>query len=383
MSGRKLRSFSFLVFVLLLASSFIGCGDQGSSPSETPSPPPTGSWRGTQQWGTPFNDIGQGIARDSSANIYITGSTGGSLDNNTSSGQLDIFLTKFDSTGNKLFTRQIGTPYNDIGYAIAVDGSGNVYVTGSTGGSLPGNATAGQLDVFLAKFDSSGRLLFIQQFGTQQNDIGYGIALDSSGNVFITGSTGGSLPGNLSAGLTDIFLARLDPNGNLAIRQFGTPFEDISYAVALDSSGNVYITGTTGGNLDGNTSLGRSDVFLTKFDPNGIKLGSRQLGTTGDDTGFGLAVDSSGNVYITGSAGGITGTSVFSEIFLAKLDSSGILLFLQLLATPFVDIGYGVAVDSSANAFITGSTDGNLDGNTSAGLSDIFLAKFNSAGVKQ
>jgi hypothetical protein len=278
--------------------------------------------------------------------------------------------------------RQFGTPFNDIGYGIALDSSGNVFITGSTNGSLPANLSAGLNDVFLAKIDPLGNLT-IRQFGTPFEDIGYGVALDSGGNAFITGTTGGSLPGNLSAGQMDIFLARLDPTGNLAIRQFGTAFDDISYGVALDGSGNVYITGTTGGGLDGNTSLGRSDVFLTKFDPNGIKLGSRQLGTTGDDIGFGLAVDSSGNVYITGSAGGITGTSVFSEIFLAKVDSSGIFLFLQLLATPFIDIGYGVAVDSSANAFITGSTDGNLDGNTSAGLSDIFLAKFNSAGVKQ
>ena len=104
----------------------------------------------------------------------------------------------------------------------------------------------------------------------------------------------------------DIFLARLDSHRKFGlIRQFGTAFDDISYGVALDGSGNVYITGTTGGSLDGNTSLGRSDVFLTKFDPNGIKLGSRQLGTTGDDIGFGLAVDSSGNVYITGSPEGL------------------------------------------------------------------------------
>ena len=111
MSRRNLRSFSFLVFAFVLASSFIGCGDQGSSPREPlPAPSPV-SWRGTQQFGTTFNDIGRGIARDSSANIYITGSTGGNLDDNISSGQLDIFLTKFDSTGNKLFTRQIGTPF--------------------------------------------------------------------------------------------------------------------------------------------------------------------------------------------------------------------------------------------------------------------------------
>jgi hypothetical protein len=223
--------------------------------------------------------------------------------------------------------------------------------------------------------------LFTRQFGTTGDDIGYGVAVDSSGNVYVTGSIGGN-PG--TSVFSDIFLAKFDSSGNLlGSQQFGTPFDDIAYGVAVDSSGNIYITGSTGGSLDGNTSLGRLDVFLTKFDPTGMKLFTRQLGTTGDDIGYGLAVDSGKNVYMTGSAGGVAGTSVFSEIFLAKLDSFGNSLFLQQFGTPFNDIGYGVALDSSANAFITGSTEGNLDGNISAGLSDIFLAKFNSSGVKQ
>ncbi len=212
MSGRNLRSFSFLILPFLLASSLMGCGEQGGSPSGTTPTPPV-SWRGTQQFGTPFNDVGQGIARDSSANIYITGSTGGNLDGNTSFGQLDIFLTKFDSTGSKLFTRQIGTPFNDIGYAVAVDGSANVYITGSTGGSLPGNISAGQLDVFLAKFDPSGASLFTSQFGTPFNDTGFGTAVDSSANVFIAGATVGNLDGKISAGLSDIFLVKFNSAG--------------------------------------------------------------------------------------------------------------------------------------------------------------------------
>jgi hypothetical protein len=341
------------------------------------------SWRGTQQFGTPFNDVGQGIARDSSANIYITGSTGGSLDGNTSSGQLDIFLTKFDSTGSKLFTRQIGTPFNDIGYAVAVDGSGNVYITGSTGGSLPGNISAGQLDVFLAKFDPSGNLLFIKQFGTPFNDVGYGIAVDGSGNVYVTGSTEGIL-GASAFGLSDIFLAKFDSSGNqLFIKQLGTTGRDIGFGVVVSSSGNVYVTGSTEGIL-GSSAFGLSDIFLAKFDSFGNQLFIKQLGTTGFDIGYGVAVDSTGNVYVTGSTEGILGSSAFglSDIFLAKFNSSGNNIFIQQLGTTGIDIGYGVALDSSANAFITGSTEGIL-GASAFGLSDIFLVKFNSAGVKQ
>ncbi len=435
MSGRSLRSFSFLVLAFLLVLSFTGCGDGGG----TPAPPPPVAWRGTQQFGTTGSDAGRSIALDSSTNIYITGSTGGSLDGNISSGILDIFLTKFNSTGNKLFTGQFGTTGNDTGYGVAVDSSGNVYVTGSTEGIL-GASAFGLSDIFLAKFDSSGNLVFIKQFGTTGNDIGYGITLDSSGNVYITGSTEGVL-GASAFGLLDVFLAKFDSSGNLVfIKQFGTTGNDIGYGITLDSSGNVYITGSTEGVL-GASAFGLLDVFLAKFDSSGNLVFIKQFGTTGNDIGYGITLDSSGNVYITGSTAGVLGASAFGlldvflaklntsgtlvfiqqfgttgndigygitldssgnvyitgstagvlgasafgllDVFLAKLNTSGTLVFIQQFGTTGNDIGYGVTLDSSANVFISGSTDGNLDGNISSGLSDIFLVKFNSAGVKQ
>jgi hypothetical protein len=151
-----------------------------------------------------LNDVGQGITRDSFGNIYITGSAGGSLDGNTSAGRLDVFLSKFDSTGLRLFTRQFGTTGDDIGYGVAVDGSGNVYVAGSIGGN-PGTSVFS--DIFLTKFNSSGIQLFTSTFGTPLDDIAYGIAVDSGGNIYITGSTGGELDGNPSAGRLDVFLS--------------------------------------------------------------------------------------------------------------------------------------------------------------------------------
>lgn len=133
----------------------MGCGEQGGSPSGTTPAPPV-SWRGTQQFGTPFNDVGQGIARDSSANIYITGSTDGSLSGNVNAGQLDIFLAKFDPSGASLFTSQFGTPFNDTGFGIAVDSSANVFIAGSTVGNLDGNISAGLSDILLVKFNPAG-----------------------------------------------------------------------------------------------------------------------------------------------------------------------------------------------------------------------------------
>jgi hypothetical protein len=279
----------------------------------------------TRQFGTTGNDIGYGVAVDKTGNVYVTGSTEGTL-GASAFGLSDVFLAKFDSSGNPVFIKQFGTTGNDIGYGVAVDSSGNVYVAGSTEGIL-GASAFGLSDVFLAKFDSSGNPVFIKQFGTTGNDIGYGVAVDSSGNVYIPGSTGGSLPGNVSSGQLDIFLARFDSSGNqVFIEQFGTTGNDIGYGVRVDSSRNSYVTGATFGSLDGNTSSGLFDVFLTKFDPAGTKLFTGQFGTDRDDFGYGIALDSSANIYITGSTEGILGASAFglSDVFLAKFDSSGV-----------------------------------------------------------
>ena len=404
-------------------------------------PPPTTTRAWTQQLGTPYNDTGYGVALDGSGNIYITGSTGGNLDGNTSEGLLDILLTKFGSSGNRIGSKQFGTSGDDIANAIAIDPSGNIYITGSTRGSLPGWTSSGGKDIFLAKVDSSGNIIFTKQFGTNQDDVAYGIAIDTSGNIYITGSSGGVL-GTTSAGGLDIFLAKFDSSGNrIFTQQFGTAQDDIGYGVVADNSGNIYITGSTkgilgsssfglqdvflakfnsswvnqfivqfgsgqddvgysialsgtdniyitgstAGNLPGNTSSGLTDIFLAKFNSSGANQFLQQLGTTGRDIGNCVAVDGAGNVYVAGSTeGGLLGNSAFglSDIFLAKFNSSGVTQFARQLGTPGNDIAYGLAIQGT-DIYITGSTEGNLDGNTSFGLADIFLAKYDTSGVKK
>ena len=363
----------FLIFLLSACG-----GDEDDS-----GPPPTPR-AGTQQFGTPYNDTGYGLALDGSGNIYIAGLTGGNLDGNTSAGLLDIFLTKFGSSGNRIGSKQFGTPGDDIAYAIAIDTSGNIYITGSTGGNL-GATSAGGLDIFLAKFDSSGNRIFIQQFGTNQDDIGYGVGADNSGNIYITGSTKGIL-GSGSLGLLDVFLAKFNSSWvNQFIVQFGSDRDDVGYSVALSGTDNIYITGSTGGNLPGNTSSGLTDIFLAKFNSSGASQFLHQLGTTGRDVGNSVAVDSVGYVYVVGSTeGGLLGNIAFglSDIFLVKFNSSGVTQFARQLGTPGNDIAYGVAIQGTG-IYITGSTEGNLDGNTSFGQADIFLVKYDTSGVKK
>ena len=109
----------------------------------------------TRQIGTSSDDKANGVAVDTSGNVYVTGCTGSGLDGNTSAGEDDIFLIKYDTSGNKIWTRQIGTSSDDYASAVAVDTSGNVYVTGSTDGDLDGNTSAGEDDIFLIKYDTN------------------------------------------------------------------------------------------------------------------------------------------------------------------------------------------------------------------------------------
>jgi len=337
----------------------------------------------TRQLGTTTNEYSHDVAIDSNNNVYITGYTSGSLDGNTGAGSDDAFLVKYDSSGTKIWTRQLGSTVSDIAFSVAIDSNNNVYITGSTSGSLDGNTSAGSNDALLVKYDSSGTKIWTRQLGSTNYDIAYGVAIDSNNNVYITGFTDGSLDGNTSAGSFDVFLVKYDSTGTKVwTRQLGTTAIDYARDVAIDSNNNVYITGITQGSLDGNTHAGNNDVFLVKYDSSGSKIWTRQLGTTAIDYVEGVAIDSNNNVYITGyTLGSLYGTNAGNnDAFLVKYDSTGTKVWTRQLGSMGSDIAYRVAIDSNNNVYITGYTSGRLDGNNNAGSNDAFLAKYVAPG---
>jgi hypothetical protein len=361
----------------------------------------------TSQFGTSANDAAFAVAVDVAGNSYVAGSTSGDLDglliNDPLVGETDFFLAKFGPTGNRLFTRQLGTLVADEARGVAVDGNGNIYVTGTTSGNLAG-LSAGGTDIFLAKFDGNSvnlNLLFIRQIGTSADDRAFAMAVDGAGNVYVTGSTAGDLDGpgigsDPLVGETDFFLARFDSTGNLLFtRQLGTLAADEARGVAVDGRGGIFVTGTTGQDLDGpligDPFVGGGDFFLAKFDGNSVNLNllfTRQLGTQANDQAFAVAVDGAGNAYVTGATGGdLTGlSSGGNDIFLAKFGPSGDLLFTRQRGTLTQDAAFGVAVAGlpvGGNVFVTGETQSDLDGNPSAGGPDIFLVKFDPFGNPQ
>jgi len=333
-----------------------------------------------RQLGTNTTDYSRSVAVDGSDNTYISGITYGSL-GGPNVGKQDAFLAKYDATGALLWTRQLGTTGPDESNSVAIDLSGNVYISGRTLGSL-GGLNAGSDDVFVAKYNNSGGLLWTRQLGTGGLDYSWSVAIDNSGSAYITGYTTGNL-GGLNAGMADVFLAKYDSSGSLLwTRQLGTSSNDFGNAVAVDGLGNAYVSGITYGSLAGPNAGGSGDAFLTKYDSSGTLLWTRQFGTNNFDESNSVAIDYSGNVYISGrTAGSLGGPSAGGwDAFLAKYDCSGVFLWARQLGTNSDDYSSSVAIDGSGNAYISGPTDGSLGG-LNMGGTDAFLAKYNSSGA--
>ena len=181
-------------------------------------------------------------------------------------------MEKVNESGTKQWTKQLGTSSDDRGNSVTTDSSGNIYVTGSTRGGLDGNIHSGNDDIFLVKYNSSGTKQWTKQLGTSSGDWGNGVTTDSSGNIYMTGSTEGGLDGNTHFGEWDIFLVKYNSSGTKQwTKQLGTSSGDYGNDVTTDSSGNIYVTGHTIGELDGNTNSGSYDIFLVKYNSSGIK----------------------------------------------------------------------------------------------------------------
>lgn len=304
----------------------------------------TGMVLWASRFGGTGGDIGHSITTDTSGNVYITGEfrntiTFGST-TLTSAGVADVFTVKLDAaTGTVLWATKLGGTGNDISYSITVDVLGNTYVTGQFAGTaIFGSTTlisAGGADVFVVKFDTTGTVLWVSQFGGTGTDAGRGIVTDTSGNIYITGSFIDTVAFGsetfTSAGSNDAFVAKLNATGTILwASQFGDTGNDVGRGITIDTSGNVYVTGefrdTVAFDFTSLTSVGNADIFATKLDTTGTVLWATQFGGTANDFGFGMATDTSGNTYVTGDFndtadfGGFTLVSAGSgDVFIVKI----------------------------------------------------------------
>lgn len=352
------------------------------------------------------NDNANAIARDASGDLYLAGRFEGSANfgsqSLTGSGGYDIFAAKLDSTGSFLWAVGAGGTGSDAAYGIALDTSASICLTGrfentATFSSIALTSSGGD-DIFAAKLDGNGNFLWaVKAGGSEVDERGTGIAVDSADNIYLTGYFYGTANFGIhqisSYGFRDIFVAKLNSSGSFlwALRAGGANDYDWGSAITVDNSDYVYLTGFFDDTADfGSTQLisnGYHDVFAARLNGSGNFLWAVKAGGTGGDQAYGIAVDSDANVYLTGFFYGSAsfGTNTvngygYFDIFAAKLDSGGNwLCALSAGSANDQDMGYGIAVDASANAYLTGCYEGTATfgsfTQTNAGSTDIFVAK--------
>jgi len=349
----------------------------------TSAPPPGNAPLWVLQVGTSLDDYGYGVAADSSGNVLMTGYSRGNFAG-TNQGGLDAVVGKYDANGNPIWTRQLGSAGNDWGRAVAVDASGNVFVAGQTTGNLGAGTNSGLNDAFLAKYNASGTLLWTKLIGTPGDDIANAVAVDSTGNVIVGGSTTGSL-GFTNQGGIDAWINKYDTNGVFVYsRQLGTAGDDVAYGIAVDGSGNAYLAGSTTGNMPGGSNAGLNDVFLAQYTSAGGRAWVSQWGTSGDDIASAAAVDPSGNIFLSGSStGAFGGTNAGGlDAWVKKVGSNGVQIWTRQLGTAGDEDAFGVATDGAGNVYISGDTTGALAGASNGGPYDMYAAKYDTSGTQ-
>jgi hypothetical protein len=378
-------------------------------------------------------DGGRGIAVDVGGNAYITGgtysadfpTTPGALDPSLG-GDLDTFVVQLDATGSTpVYATFLGGNSDDQGTALALDADGQVYVTGYTFSTdFPARPEAHHdahaamaADVFVAKLGPTGStLMYGILLGGWGYDRAYGIALDAAGSAYVTGETGShdfpTTPGAYDIsynGAVDVFIAKVNPAGSgLAYATYlGNNVSNYGTAITVDPAGCAYVTGATEyadafpvtpGAFD-TSHNGGWDAFVARLNPAGNALMySTLLGGEGQDSGQAIAVDAAGRVYLSGVAGSSNFPVTFmafdtsyagaSDAFVAKFEPAGDrLAFATLLGDTGSEGGSAIAVDASANVYVTGNTTSASFPTTPAafdtvfnGSSDAFMVKLASTG---
>ena len=298
-------------------------------------------------------------------------------------------------------------------YSVSTDAAGNVFVTGKfssptiTFGSTV-LTNAGLSNIFIAKYDANGNVLWAQSAGGIKNDVGYSVSTDIAGNVFVAGNFSSPTiafgPVVLTnTGFSNIFLAEYDANGNvLWAKRTGGKKNDAAYSVSTNAAGNVFLTGyfQSDSIIFGSVTLhnaGVNNVFIVKYDANGNVLWAKSAGGFGNDGGYSISADASGNVFVTGGFGSakiIFGSTILTNaagynVFIAKYDPNGNVLWAKSAAGTGGAWGYSVSADAAGNVFVTGDfysrtlifkPDTLTNADPSGITNDVFIAKYDALG---
>ncbi|MDB9526162.1 SBBP repeat-containing protein [Oscillatoria sp. CS-180] len=336
---------------------------------------------GTDTFEAVFNTI-----TDSDGNLYVTGTTRGDFVEPKQAGGSDLWIHKYDSDGNLLWSQQTGFDLQFDSFDIDIDADSNIYISGNRVKNNPNPEELGGVpvidDPWVRKYDSDGNLLWFSEFGVPETfDESYGVAVGDDGRVYATGWTLGDLEAE-SSGFYDIWVTHLDnqTGEQIWIDQFGSEDFEFSWDIEVDQTGNIYSTGWTLGQL-GDQSFGSYDVWLSKHLPDGTQAWVKQFGTSGDDGSFlaGMDIDANGNIFISGyTDGDLGGENAGSyDFWVAKYNADGEQTWIRQWGTPYLDYATDLVVDDLGHLFVTGFTEGSL-GALSQGAYDAWIAKVDS-----
>lgn len=365
---------------------------------------PDGQHVWSKRLGDSSDQAGAGVAVDPDGIVVITGHMAGTMSVGaqtplTSAGSSDVYVVKYDGTGGHVWSKRFGDVAGQFGFGVALDPEGNVLVDGVFGGGLDfggGALTAtGSSDVFVAKLDSSGGHVWSRRFGGDGSATTYNLAVDPSGAVLVVGWFDGVVDfgggARTSAGATDIFLVKLDADGEyLWDIEYGDGAAQESEGVASDSDGNILIAGTFQGSVDLGgevlTSAGDGDIFVAKLDPDGNLLWSRRYGDDAFQAAARITSDPFGDIVFTGHAAGsvdfgggsLPGAGAF-DVYAVKLTADGHHIWSGRYGDGEYQTGQTLTTDPAGDVLLTGYIQGtaNFGGGPlmSAGGADAFVAK--------
>ena len=375
------------------------------------------------------------MASDDWGNLYTTGFYNGTVDfdpsgtvfNLTAGNNGSIFIQKLDALGNFVWAYSIGSggASSGTGEAITTDASGNVFITGSFGGTCdfdpgPGSFNLTSIgsgsDIFILKLDTSGSFVWVKSNGAQWNDSGYAIKTDAFGNVCITGRYFGTVDFNpdtadtfnLTAYIStyDLFIQKLDVNGNFIwAKSIGNAGADAGISITTDAANNVYVTGVYSNTMDFDPGIdtfnlisqGLWDIFIVKLNPLGDFVWVRSMGGTNYDHCRSITADAFGHIYATGKYRDVSDfdpsglvynltSNGGKDMFILKLDTSGNFIWAKSVGAGAGEEGYAVITDTSGNVYITGTYQYtvdfdpgpaiyNLTSGSLVGYSDLFILK--------
>lgn len=381
----------------------------------------------TIEWFNEYNDTKPALIReidvDKSGNIIAVGfffeelsfDNNGIIENIPSYGKNDILIQKLTSNGNVIWTKTIGGAEDEMAYGVDTDEFGNIYVSGRFTASvnfdpLNSNTTIdaiGPIDTYILKLNPDGEFVWVKQVGGNGGTIALDLVYDSE-NLIITGRFENVVdfdPGidafNVSSnGNLDAYILKLNKDGEFIwINSLGGTIGELGISSVVDGDGNIYTTGTTSSSfsidlIDGGsatvTNQGISDIYVVKFNSEGEAIWLKSYGGTGSAIGFDVDVDNNGHLFLVGQVQDscffendlitVDGTNAL----IMKLDSDGVIQWINSLGGNLTDVGRSVSVNNYNEIYVCGEFQDTMNLNSnqyiSNGASDNFILKMTNSG---